>query len=396
MTDKSATLDPSDTAYPSSTTAGVPASLASVVSGSPSENAVSASPSTDADAGAELNQESPRATIEPHGPGLHGKGSRGNARMSLLRTSMPGMVSNYRFECPYCGSVTSIEPQYAGLTGPCYSCGKMITVPTVEELESLQRRRAATPQGTSKLNVFLTIGLLGSTLVGGICAVAALFFFFLPGLVRSSSIADASTKLEQVRLALELYHDRWGSYPPAYIADSNGRPMHSWRVLILDELGYSNIKAQYDFSKPWDHIDNQNILTEIPAPYAIDIDPNSYNNLETSVVAVVGDGTLFPGKTPARRGDVTDDPATTLMLIERHESGICWMEPKDLVRGRMSNVINGTGANDVRVLRPEGAVAIMTDGSTRTLSPRFSPAAFSAVITISGGETVSLSEFDAK
>jgi hypothetical protein len=118
--------------------------------------------------------------------------------------------------------------------------------------------------------------------------------------------------------------------------------------------------------------------------------------METSVVAIVGDGTFFPGTKCATRSDIDDDPATTLMLIEKHESGISWMEPKDLVRSRMSNVINGNGANDVRVLRAEGAVAIMADGSTRTLSPRFSPAAFSALITISGGETVSLSEFDAK
>jgi hypothetical protein len=38
----------------------------------------------------------------------------------------------------------------------------------------------------------------------------------------------------------------------------------------------------------------------------------------------------------------------------------------------------------------------MCDGSTRTLSPRFSPAALSALTTIAGGENVSLSEFDAK
>lgn len=363
MTEKSATLDP----------IGAGSSIA------------------DPQGSAELNPKALPATIEPHG-----SVSRGNARASLLRTSLPGMVTTYRFECPYCGSVTSIEPQYAGLTGPCYSCGKMVSVPTAEELESLQRRRASVPQGSSRFNVFLTIGLLASTLVGGICVVAALFFFFLPGLVRTSSIADASTKLEQVRLALELYHDRWGSYPPAYIADANGRPMHSWRVLILDELGYSNIKQRYDFSKPWDSLENQALLTEIPGPYAIDVDKDAYANLETSIVAIVGDGTLFPGKTSARRSDITDDPATTLMAVERHESGISWMEPRDLVRSRMSNVINGSGANDIHVLRPEGAVAIMADGSTRTLSPRFSPAALSAITTISGGETVPQSEFDAK
>jgi len=41
-------------------------------------------------------------------------------------------------------------------------------------------------------------------------------------------------------LALFNYHDDYGSYPPAYIADESGRPMHSWRVLILPYLGRSS------------------------------------------------------------------------------------------------------------------------------------------------------------
>src|SRR5207244_4506816 len=39
--------------------------------------------------------------------------------------------------------------------------------------------------------------------------------------------------LKQIGLALQNYHDDFGCFPPAYIADENGRPMHSWRVLIL-------------------------------------------------------------------------------------------------------------------------------------------------------------------
>jgi len=33
------------------------------------------------------------------------------------------------FTCPHCGSFTEVETQFAGQTGPCYSCGKPITVP---------------------------------------------------------------------------------------------------------------------------------------------------------------------------------------------------------------------------------------------------------------------------
>jgi Protein of unknown function (DUF1559) len=37
-------------------------------------------------------------------------------------------------------------------------------------------------------------------------------------------------------LTVANYHDTYGRFPPAYIADHDGRPMHSWRVLILPLL----------------------------------------------------------------------------------------------------------------------------------------------------------------
>ncbi len=39
--------------------------------------------------------------------------------------------------------------------------------------------------------------------------------------------------LKQISLALLNYENRYGTFPPAYVADKNGRPMHSSRVLIL-------------------------------------------------------------------------------------------------------------------------------------------------------------------
>src|SRR5262245_3382414 len=42
--------------------------------------------------------------------------------------------------------------------------------------------------------------------------------------------------LKQIALALHNYDATYGSLPPAYIADASGKPMHSWRVLILPFL----------------------------------------------------------------------------------------------------------------------------------------------------------------
>ena len=39
-----------------------------------------------------------------------------------------------KFTCPHCGATTDVADRYAGQTGPCASCGKTITVPTVSSV----------------------------------------------------------------------------------------------------------------------------------------------------------------------------------------------------------------------------------------------------------------------
>jgi len=47
--------------------------------------------------------------------------------------------------------------------------------------------------------------------------------------------------LKQIAAALQAYHQANGCFPPAYIADKNGKPMHSWRVLILPYLDRNDL-----------------------------------------------------------------------------------------------------------------------------------------------------------
>ena len=52
--------------------------------------------------------------------------------------------------------------------------------------------------------------------------------------------------LKQISLAMLNYHEKYKCFPPAYIADDEGRPMHSWRVLVLPFMNGSN-----DFYNTW-------------------------------------------------------------------------------------------------------------------------------------------------
>ena len=58
--------------------------------------------------------------------------------------------------------------------------------------------------------------------------------------------------LKQIGLAFHNYADAYRSFPPAVIYGPDGKPWHSWRVLLLPFLEQQPLYEQYDFSQPWD------------------------------------------------------------------------------------------------------------------------------------------------
>ena len=90
---------------------------------------------------------------------------------------------------------------------------------------------------------------LGATLI----FVAGLFLFViaisLPD-VHSARMAARRSKctshLKQLGLALQNYNDVYKCFPPVCTTDANGKPMHSWRVLILPFLEEKALYGKYD------------------------------------------------------------------------------------------------------------------------------------------------------
>jgi uncharacterized protein DUF1559 len=69
-------------------------------------------------------------------------------------------------------------------------------------------------------------------------------------------------------VAVATYHDTYGTLPPAYIADAEGKPLHSWRVLLLPFLEQRELYEQYDFDEPWDGPNNRKLLAQRPSVFA--------------------------------------------------------------------------------------------------------------------------------
>ena len=138
--------------------------------------------------------------------------------------------------------------------------------------------------------------------------------------------------LHFLALALHNYHDVHGSFPPAFIADEQGRPMHSWRVLLLPYIDESELYEQYDFSEPWDGPHNRSLIERMPFTYYCPSEAGS-DRVKlgcTSYVAVTDERTAWPGAEVRELEDFTDGLSDTLLLIEENGEEIPWTEPRDL------------------------------------------------------------------
>lgn len=220
--------------------------------------------------------------------------------------------------------------------------------------------------------------------------VAVLFALLMPvfqGPLREGRWWECRSKIRVIGLGLLNYHDDYGCFPPAYIADENGRPMHSWRVLILPFLDQQALYHRYRFDEPWDGPNNSKLAEH--GIWQFDCPSAQSLRFATSYVAVTGPDTAWPGDRSTTRTDITDGASKTMLVVEVKNSGINWMEPRDLDLSQMAPTINsssGKGISSAHVKR--GAHVLFADGSVRFLHDSLSPSVLRAMLTRNGGETI--------
>ncbi len=161
--------------------------------------------------------------------------------------------------------------------------------------------------------------------------LAALLMPGIESAREASRLAACRSRMFEIALALRNYHSENGCFPPAYIVDKNGKPMHSWRVLILPEMEYDSLYRTYDLAQPWDGPKNKKLAAVRLSEYVCPSEPSTTapGGESTSYVAVVGNGVAWAGETSSKSTDVSNDPSHTVMLIEVANSGIAWSEPRD-------------------------------------------------------------------
>ena len=185
-------------------------------------------------------------------------------------------------------------------------------------------------------------------------------------------------------MAVANYHDVEGHYPPPYIADKDGRPMHSWRVLILPYIEQQELYKEYRFDEPWDGPNNRQLAGRMPKMYALHGDYRP-GTTTTNYVAIVGPRTVWRPDRRTKHEDVKDGAANTLLIAENRGHNIHWMEPRDLDFDGMD--WSGNSPHGVSS-KYDAPAAVFLDGSVRRLPRKLTPVGLQALVTIDGGEPV--------
>src|SRR5438477_1249163 len=118
------------------------------------------------------------------------------------------------------------------------------------------------------------------------------------GTAESAGRMACHNHLKQIWLALKNYEDFFQSPPPAYIADASGKPMHSWRVLILPffDQRQATLFDKYNYNEPWNGPNNSKLHSETMHVYTCPSRPGRQANTDSSYVVVVGPQTAWPGE----------------------------------------------------------------------------------------------------
>lgn len=212
------------------------------------------------------------------------------------------------------------------------------------------------------------VWVLVLVLVGLFVVAQVLLEVTSPNVHQAARRAQCQNNLKQIGLALAVYHRQYGSFPPAFVADANGKPLYSWRVLILHFLELSGFAHQMRRDEAWDGPNNA-IPTQTSLPvFDCPSDPQSAKPLPalTTYVAVVGPHTAWSATTPRKLLDFKN-PSNTILVVESADCGIHWAEPRDLDIGQMPMAINPPGGGGISSEHPGGANALFADGHVEFL-----------------------------
>lgn len=202
---------------------------------------------------------------------------------------------------------------------------------------------------------------------------------------------QCASNIRSIGQALLKYEKDKGNFPPVWTTDAEGKPLHSWRVLILpymdDEGLYEELYNSIKLDEPWNSEHNQQFYAKMPTIFRCPASRLA-NNTTTTYALIVGKNSFPEGPNTLKLSDVTDPLDATVMLIER-ENPIVWMKPEEIpqeIAEKGVHINHGVGSDHLN-----GVLNIFFfNGSIRVIRGKPPEDVFKGIITINGGEDIKL------
>jgi hypothetical protein len=196
----------------------------------------------------------------------------------------------------------------------------------------------------------------------------------------------SGSNLIRINVALHDYEKVHGTLPPAAVYDKQGKPLLSWRVLVLPYLeregeAERGLFQQFKLDEPWDSPHNHRLLERIPKVYAPPegiVTPEPYT---TYYQVFVGKGTAFEGTKGISLADFPDGTETTFLVVEAG-AAVPWTKPEDLAYAPDQPLPELGG------MSPHRFLVAMADGHVTQVRKEKPEETLRALITRNGGEPV--------
>jgi prepilin-type processing-associated H-X9-DG protein len=215
-------------------------------------------------------------------------------------------------------------------------------------------------------------------------AIALLIALLLPATRTAREPARRSqcvNNMKQIALALFNYEQKYNALPPAYTVDATGRPLHSWRTLILPYLEQAALYNTIDLSKPWNDPANARARQTELLVFCCPSSDGPRNT--TTYLAIVAPNGCFLPRESRRLAEITDGTASTLMVIEAgEENAVPWMAPVDADESLVMSL-----GPESKLHHVGGMNGCFVDGSVKFLKASIPGVVRRALISIAGNDT---------
>ena len=154
-----------------------------------------------------------------------------------------------------------------------------------------------------------------------------------------ASAVNCRANLSAIAWGIQCYIEKHGSAPPVVVLGPDGRPWHSWRILLLESLD-RNLFTQYRMTEPWDGPQNRQLLEAIPQCYQCPNHPRVGTDVFTHYLAVIGKSSVSPHLI------CSNNRTMEIVVIETDRFDVPWMCPFDLTQDDIENGLYRPGSHD--------------------------------------------------